>query len=120
IHTGVLDFILQQLVQLTAQLLHQLGHLTRGETQRQGSGSSQAQLCSSPNMAPPAPHLVRGSHKPYPPVIQRNDKVPLEQLDVHLAAPKQHQWVHGHHAAVPDEHAACLDLLVVHQLHSCA
>lgn len=28
IHAGILDFILQQLVQLAAQLLHQLSHLT--------------------------------------------------------------------------------------------
>ncbi|KAI1240443.1 hypothetical protein IHE44_0008866, partial [Lamprotornis superbus] len=70
---------------------------------------------NSPSMAPPAPHLVRGSHKLYPAIIQGNDKVPLEQLDVHLATPEQHQRVHGHHAAVPDEHTARLDLLVVHQ-----
>lgn len=61
---------------------------------------------------------MRGSHKPYPAVIQGNDKVALEQLDVHLAAPEQHQRVHGHHAAVPDEHAARLDLLVVHQVRA--
>lgn len=29
IHAGIPDLILQQLVQLTAQLLHQLGHLTQ-------------------------------------------------------------------------------------------
>lgn len=61
---------------------------------------------------------MRGSHKPYPAVIQGYDKVPLEQLYVHLAAPEQHQRVHGHHAAVPDEHAARLDLLVVHQVRA--
>lgn len=67
---------------------------------------------------PPPPHLVRGGHKADPAVVQGDDKVPLEQLHVHLAAAQQHQRVHGHHAAVPDEHAARLDLLVVHQVRA--
>lgn len=80
--------------------------------------SAAAQLCSSPRTAPPPPHLVRGSHKANPAVIQGDDKVPLEQLHVHLATAEQHQRVHGHHAAVPDEHSARLDLLVVHQVRA--
>lgn len=61
---------------------------------------------------------MRGSHEANPAVIQGDDKVALEQLHVHLAPPEQHQRVHGHHAAVTDEHTARLDLLVVHQVRA--
>lgn len=59
---------------------------------------------------------MRGSHEADPAVVQGNDKFSLLQLHVNLPASEQDQRVHGHHAAVSDEHAAGLDLLVVHQV----
>lgn len=46
IHAGILDFILQQLVQLTAQFLHQLGHLTHMVKHRD-KGEAHPQLSSA-------------------------------------------------------------------------
>lgn len=46
IHAGILDFILQQLVQLTAQLFHQLGHLTHVVKHR-GKGKAHLQRSSA-------------------------------------------------------------------------
>lgn len=63
-----------------------------------------------------APNLMRSSSKTDPPVIEGDDKLPLVQLHVDLPASKQHQLVHRHHAAVPDEDATCLHLLVVNQV----
>lgn len=59
---------------------------------------------------------MRSGSKPDPPVIEGDDKLPLLQLHVDLPASKQDQRVDGHHAAVPDEDAACFHLLVVNQV----
>ena len=59
---------------------------------------------------------MRSSSKPDPSVVKGDDKLPLVQLHVDLPASKQHQRVDGHHAAVPDEDATRLHLLVVNQV----
>lgn len=40
VHAGVSDFVLEQLVQLPAQLFHQLGHLDRNKTAQSEADSS--------------------------------------------------------------------------------
>lgn len=59
---------------------------------------------------------MRGCSEPDPPVVQRDDELPFVQLHVDLTAAEQHQRVDGHHAAVSDEDAARLHLLVVNQV----
>lgn len=76
---------------------------------------TRTELCSVPSITP-YHYLVRGCHKPYPPVIEGNDELALLQLHVNLPASQQDQRVHWHHAAVSNEHAAGLNLLVVHQV----
>lgn len=56
------------------------------------------------------------SSKLDPSVIQGDDELSVPQLHVYLASPEQHQRVHGRHAAVSDEDAARLHLLVVNQV----
>lgn len=59
---------------------------------------------------------MRGGSEPDPTIVERDDKLSLVQLHVYLPASEQHQRVHGHHAAVPDEDAACFHLLVVNEV----
>lgn len=59
---------------------------------------------------------MRRCCEPDPAVIQRDDKLPFVELHVDLTASEQHQRVDGHHAAVSDEDAARLHLLVVNQV----
>lgn len=60
--------------------------------------------------------LMRSCSESDPPVIQGDDKLSFVQLHVDLTPSEQHQRVDGHHAAVPDENAARLYLLVVNQV----
>lgn len=60
--------------------------------------------------------LMRIGGKSDPSVVEGDDELSLVQLHVDLSASKQHQRVDGHHAAVPDEDAARLHLLVVNQV----
>lgn len=62
--------------------------------------------------------LVRSGSKLDPAVVQRDDKRRPVELHADLAASEQHQRVHRHHAAVPDEDAASLHLLVVNQVRA--
>lgn len=64
------------------------------------------------------PDLVRSSGELDPAVVQRDDKCSSAELRADLAAPEQHQRVHRHHAAVPDEDAARFHLLVVNQIRA--
>lgn len=61
---------------------------------------------------------MRRSGKLDPPVVEGDDKCSSVQLHVDLAASEQHQRVHRHHAAVPDEDAARFHLLVVNQVRA--
>lgn len=61
---------------------------------------------------------MRRSAKLDPPVVEGDDKCSSVQLHVDLAASEQHQRVHRHHAAVPDEDAARFHLLVVNQVRA--
>lgn len=64
------------------------------------------------------PDLVRSGSKLDPAVVQRDDKHASVELDADLPASEQHQRVHRHHAAVPDEDATRFHLLVVHQIRA--
>lgn len=59
---------------------------------------------------------MRGGSEPDPTIVERDDELSLVQLHVDLPSSEQHQRVHGHHAAVPDEDAARFHLLVVNQV----
>ncbi len=60
--------------------------------------------------------LMRSGSKPDPSIVEGDDKLSFVQLHVDLPASKQHQRIDGHHAAVSDEDAARLHLLVVDQV----
>lgn len=60
--------------------------------------------------------LMRSGSESDPAIVEGDDKLSLLELHVDLPASEQHQRVDGDHAAVPDEDAARLHLLVVHQV----
>lgn len=60
--------------------------------------------------------LARGGSEADPAVVQGHDRLPPKQLDADLSSAEHHQRVHRRHAAVTEEHAAGLYLLVVHQV----
>lgn len=62
------------------------------------------------------PNLVRSGSESDPSVVKGDDKLSLVQLHVDLPTSEQHQRVDGHHAAVPDEDAACFHLLMVNKV----
>lgn len=117
VHARVPDFVLQQLIQLPAQLLHQLSHLGNTEKKFLCAKTFQTELRSKLiTLSSLISDLMRRGSKPDPSVVQGDDKLSLVQLHVDLPSSEQHQRVDGHHAAVPDEDPARFHLLVVNQV----
>lgn len=116
VHARVPDFVLQQLIQLPAQLFHQLSHL--GNTQKRFHLQKLSKQLRSKliTLSSLISDLMRRGSEPDPSVVEGDDKLSLVQLHVDLPTSEQHQRVDGHHAAVPDEDTARFHLLVVNQV----